>query len=314
MNLTTLTLDAKLQEIRKCESLEEMLQMVKKIDALKTALEAVDTFREQSIKYARLEAEALLQVVDLGGLDKLKGLHRKTADWLSNLSEVEREEMIAKCADGLTIDQVYKMEFGAAASLGKGMEEAKQHIADVLEEVKKNGIVDISETTPFIKQCVKDPFVANAMTDGLRERLRDVGAVCVEKDSGIYVMPNSANKNEIRDAVMLRYESIVNDFKKIKKICKEANFKLTYEDFAPTHGWELSNNPFYNHLLIGLMSINAFSEEDNERLYSLIAKTDFRKEFDNVVNSLRIGRERAIEMFYEDIKKSKKAANDAATS
>ena len=38
--------------------LAEVLEHIKKLNVLKKALEAADTFREQSVKYAKLEAAA----------------------------------------------------------------------------------------------------------------------------------------------------------------------------------------------------------------------------------------------------------------
>lgn len=79
MQLASTGIQDMFERIRRISSVDEMLALIKKIDALKIALEAVDTFRQQSIQYAKLEAEALVRVADLDGIGKLRGFHRKTA-------------------------------------------------------------------------------------------------------------------------------------------------------------------------------------------------------------------------------------------
>lgn len=295
--ITTLGLDAQIQEIQNIASLEEMILMVKKIDALKVALDVVGTFREQALKYARLEAEALIRVVELGGLQSLGAKHRKTAEWLWNLEESERSEMIAKCADGLTIDQVYKREFGYKADLGNGILVAKDFIAEKIQTVKDDGIVDISSTTDFIKDKIRDNLVASALTDSLRGELRKAGAVCVEQGKGIYIIPGEVSSEQVKSAVMLRYESICRDLESIGEICKKSKVTFKHSDFIQG-GWWATDNPYYGHILFALCSVGAISKDDEEAMFDFVEKTDFKKEMTYYANALQMKRDDLVEAEY----------------
>ena len=83
-----------LEQIRHTDELEKLSGFIKQVDALKAALECVGTFRTQSVKYAQLEAETLIRIVTLGGLNNLRGWHKKTAEWLHSLSSEERTKYI----------------------------------------------------------------------------------------------------------------------------------------------------------------------------------------------------------------------------
>ena len=78
-----------LERIRDTEDLSVALAMLKQVKLLKDALEAADRFKELSTKYAVLNAEALLRVIELGGASKLRGNARYTAEWLATLSAEE---------------------------------------------------------------------------------------------------------------------------------------------------------------------------------------------------------------------------------
>lgn len=124
-----------LDSINKSQSIEDAVKILKQIDALKTALESVEMFRSQSVMYARLEAEALIKVVDLGGLNKLRGAHRATANWLAELDDNTREKYISMCLEGLTIDQVYKREVGAPREKLRQIEELKTMREELVAEL-----------------------------------------------------------------------------------------------------------------------------------------------------------------------------------
>lgn len=296
MELTTSGLETMLDAVRSAESISKAIALVRQIDALKTALESVDRFHEESIKYAMLEAEALVRVVELGGLAKLRSPHKATAEWLYALSADDRGKYIAMCGDGLTIDQVYKREVGSEIKLRAVMAELDEHRALVLNEVKESGIVDTSAYCQMVNKYVQ-PDLAHDIIDGTRKRLRDAGAIGVGNGSNIYVMPNSGNSEEIKKAIMLRFESISRDFDSIREIVRASGVKMSYAEIDNGSNWSYRDDPYIVHLLIALARIGLISDVD--ATYLAITKNDWRIELDTVERDLGVSRDKYIRAQYK---------------
>ena len=296
MELTTSGLETMLDAVRSAESVSKAVALVRQIDALKTALESVDRFHEESIKYAMLEAEALIRVVELGGASKLRSPHKATAEWLFDLSAGERDKYIAMCGDGLTIDQVYKREVGSEIKLRAVMADLDEQRALVLNEVKESGIVDTSVYCQMVHKSVQ-PDLAHDIIDGTRKRLRDVGAIGVGNGTNIYVMPNSGNSEEIKKAIMIRFESISRDFDSIREIVRASGVKMSYAEIDNGSNWSYRDDPYIVHLLIALARIGLISDVD--AAYLAITKNDWRVELDAVERDLGVSRDKYIRAQYK---------------
>lgn len=243
--------DAQIAEIYEITDLKELLRKIKQIDALKEALASCDRFRENSIKYAMLEAAALIRVVRLGGQSKLFGFRRKTAEWLASLSEHEAQEQIQKCSDGLTIDQVWKRDI-----------HTKDIYAELTQE-KDFAIENLQESGYTLTQGFAEkaraglpPDAASAMIDGLRHALRRAGAVGIG-DEGEYIMPSHpGNKDRVAKAIALRYQSINRDLMRIKQIVSQTGIKLTECDIDEACGYR--DRPDLKYVLKAIETYGTF--------------------------------------------------------
>lgn len=284
-----------LNSIYKNQNLEEAIKMVKQIDALKTALESVDCFRTQSVIYARLEAEALIKVVELGGLNKLKGNHRATAGWLVSLPDDEKEKYLVMCSEGLTIDQVYKREVGAAKEKIKQISFLKEMRKEMIAELETDGITDI---TPFANHARKvfwdDLSTANDLINGARNIIRKAGGVGIGGETGVYVTTSKGTQEEIKKAILVRFESVRRDLEQIQSIAAASKIKMDYSDFVNGESWALENSPTLVHILLLMSRFNLISGE----IYEKITAADVRREIDYVENNLRMSREAYIRAQY----------------
>lgn len=290
-----------LDSINKSQSIEDAVKILKQIDALKTALESVEMFRSQSVMYARLEAEALIKVVDLGGLNKLRGAHRATANWLAELDDNTREKYISMCLEGLTIDQVYKREVGAPREKLRQIEELKTMREELVAELSTTGMTDI---TPFANHARRvfwdDLSTANDLIDGTRKRLLKAGGIGVGAETGVYVTPTKGNQDAIKEAILLRFEGVRADLNNIKEITKGSKVKMNCEDFLTGKSWELENDPAFAHILLWLNTIGLV----DDAVYEKITKADFRREIDTTGRKLNMSRELYIKSLYKGLTRS----------
>lgn len=288
-----------LDKIKAIQSVDEILSYIKKIDALKVALEAAEVFHQQSVQYAKLEANSLIRVAELGGIKYLRGYHRKTANWLFGLSEQERLKYIAMCEGGVTIDNIYKREIEEVRLFNEQTKEIERLRSEVIQECKHCGIVDI---TPFING-VRSTFkyekrsIGEDIIDGTRNRLRQAGAVGIGDGSGIYVMPKPDNNEEVKKAIRLRYESICNDFRSIKEIARAGQVKMSYKDFDDGANFSYHNNRYIVNILLALIDIGIISDRND--CISAIDKTNFYEEISDITKQLRLSREQYIKLQYE---------------
>lgn len=300
-----------LDRIQFISSVGDILPLIKRIDALKVALDAADAFHEQAVKYAKLEASALIRAVELGGLNSLRGLHKKTAEWLYGLSEHERDKYIQMCADGLTIDQVFKREVGDVIAWNKKIEMIESWRDNLIDECKETGIVDIKRFANDVRNTFgpNKASVGEDIIDGTRNRLRRAGAVGLGGDSGTYVMPRPDNSEKVRKAILLRYESICNDFDSIRKIASASGVKMSYMDFDSGANWSFHDKNYVIHVLIALMRMGFILDE--EECYEAIAKSDFREETEVVTKQLRFSRAEYIKAQYKRLMENEEADDES---
>lgn len=298
-SLATTGFSSILGYIQEISSIEEIVQYIKKVDALKVALEAVDTFRTQSVLYAKLEAEALIKACELGGEAQIPARHKQTASWIFNLSKSDREKYIAMCEDGLTIDQVYKREVGNAKKLNEQIAIVEQMRSDLIYDRKKNGIVDMKPFSEKIRETFNGSKrnIGNDIIDGTRNRLRSAGAVGIGDDTGIYVMPCKENSEEVKQAILMRYQSIKNDYESIKQIAKASGVKISYTEFDDGSHWTYNNHNYIMNILMALIDMNVISEA--QECIAAIDRTEFSKEVSYINKMYGIARKDYIKKQYE---------------
>lgn len=268
------------QGIENIVDLPELLKKIKQIDALKIALESCERFRENAIRYARLEAAALIRVGELGGIGHLKGFRQKVAAWLFGLSEAERENYIEMCAEGMTIDQIWKRDIYTEEKLTNKINdlyELREYLVDV---VKEEGIISTQNFVEEARKTLPDKMAEDAI-DGLRGALRQAGAVGIGDNSGMYVMPTKERSDKVRDAVIMRFESAVADFEKLRNIAKGAKIKMSYKDFVPDiYITDRNGQGYMLHFLIALERMGII--EDTDEMWLELKKSNCYADIDFV--------------------------------
>lgn len=280
--------------IRNQNDLDDMLQMVRKISALKAALDAVDQFRLQSVMYAKMAAEALVRVVELGGLQKLKREQRKVAEWLYSLESFDREKYISMCTDGLIIEQIYKREILRPEKITKAIENIKERRDEIVCDLKEEGIVDLTDYFNDVRRTLGDnSSLAEDIIDGTRKRMRAAGGVGIGEEKRTYVMPTKGNQEAIKKAILLRWNSLIHDFESIKNIAASSGVKMSSDEFYTPANWALEDNPQIIHMLLALVRIGLI--QDEQKVYEDITKSDYRMELDYVQNRLKISKKTYLE-------------------
>ena len=267
--LTTPNFSPLIEAVRNAKDADKAVQLVKQIDALKVALESVYRFRAESIKYAVLECEALLRVVELGGVADLRAPHRKTAEWLATLTRDELNEYVAKCHNGITIDEIYKYEVELKQKTDRALKTIKSFEEDTLKNLKETGIANLKDFSNAVRSNLRGVYGLNAndLIDGARNRLLKAGAVGVGHDSGIYVIPKKANETEIHSAICCRYNSIAADIAAVRALANACGIRPTFEEITKLAHEEymVLDEYSYDTQLIGFMeTIGVFAPKAGE--------------------------------------------------
>ena len=263
-------------QVDMCESVKEAVQLIKKIDALKTALEAVDRFHENAVKFAELECCALLKVISLGGASKLRGRKRETAEWLAKLSPDEIERYTAMCSEGITIEKIYETVILPPVAEARRKEQIGWHEDYLIQKLKEDGEADFRAYIDEARQLFDDK-TAEMYIERARHRLRDNGGLSIGEFSGIYVnsKPDVNAEFKLREAMLVRIRSLMRDLGKIRnisnmsstrlyseKIVKEASDK--YRTNFDKNRW--SSDPVLPFLMITLDRLGVL--EDPEETYA----------------------------------------------
>jgi len=228
MTQSIMTADAILVNIGDATSKQEILDVLAQLNMVKEALKAADRFREESVKFARYEAYALVRVMEISGDSSLiKGKWRKaTAEWLAGMTQDKRDEYIAMCSDGKTIDNIYR----ELIAIPQQRNELAQAVAEcksiARKELKESGIVVV----PRIVREHSNRFPKSMMreiTDGVRSAVRDAGGVGIGDDNGTYIDPDKES-NYISDAIATRISAVVRDVEGIADLANRCESKPTF--------------------------------------------------------------------------------------
>lgn len=235
--LTTAQSGELMNLIQNTKTIEDMKMVLAKLDGLKEALKKADFFHEQSVKFAQLEALALIRIVELGGLSKIREFdgnssRRKVAEWLHDLNDEERNRYISMCQDGLTIQQVWKREVYASSRMEKARNVCEYKIDQFISQLDEYGWVDISGIrNHLVESCLLDMKSAEDLSQGIRRRLIKHGASGVGRNTNVYIMPGICDEDEPkRWAILNSMVSIVRDLNSLAKKSKEANVKINDSD------------------------------------------------------------------------------------
>lgn len=297
------------RDIANIVDLPELLKKIKQIDALKIALESCDRFRENAIRYARLEAAALIRIGELGGIGHLKGLKKKVADWLYGLSEAEREKHIAKCAEGLTIDQVWKRDVYSDEKISQGISIIYDMRDDLIEDVKTDGIISIQRFSEEARKMLPGKMAEDAI-DGLRGALRKAGAVGIGDDFGTYVMPTKEKSESVKEAILMRWESAMDDFENLREIAKGAEVKLNYKDFGvDIYAADRRSESYKLHFLVALDRLGLI--ENRDEMWMEFTKSTVYAEIKSVGEIFGKYDVEAAEIVLENYKKRREKENIA---
>ncbi len=277
MDLITSESSVLLNQIRDAFDIEQVKKMIKQLDAIKIALEAIDRFHEKSVIYAQLEAEAFVRLIELGGIKELRGYKRKTAEWLCSMAADERSSVIAKCKDGITITALYKSENPSYCQ--KNDEEKKKDLIkmerDIIEEsVESKKPVDLFAFSEAVRVSHKDRSVYDAAyaisrsdtaVDEVRHYLRENGYVGVGSKTGKYFPAKKEYKNEIVKAIRQRFRSILCDIYSLRSIANRSEIgKLSCFDFCYEDDWHMAHGEkdIAYPLMIALWQLDLFDDID----------------------------------------------------
>lgn len=220
--------DSAFPDFGNIETEQEIRVALAQLSSVKEMLEAADRFREESIKFARYEAYALVRAVEISGDSHLiKGKwRRQAAEWLAGLTESERESYIAMCSEGKTIDHVYRkmvVEPHLKNELGKAVEECK---AKAKQELKDTGVVSVQQivrnrSMEFPRSMLSD------ITDGVRKAVLKSGGVGIGDESGTYINPD-VNSAYISDAIATRISAISRDIESVADLASRSTSKPAF--------------------------------------------------------------------------------------
>lgn len=207
---------------------QDVINALRQIDAVRELLKAANRFRDESVRFAKYEAYALVRAFEISGDTSLiKGKYRKlAAEWLASMSEADRDVYIAQCEDGKTIDNVYKERVykpEQRAALGKAVEECKEKAR---EGLRRDGMVNVPNTVrehsaKFPKSMVKE------ITDGVRNAVRKSGGVGIGGGTGIYIDPDRKSQY-ISDAIATRIDAVARDIDGIAELANRCESKPVF--------------------------------------------------------------------------------------
>lgn len=235
------------EQIEQTVDLQTAIDILCRVELLETALKQAKVFKENSVYYAKLHAQALLKVVDLGGENKLprNGYTKRAAMWLYDMIDAEREKYINMCADGLSIEQVYKREVADAEKEQKKNNKLDDLREKLLDECAHKGVVSLDDYKNSVSELLNDRSLEFDVIDETRGALRRMGAVGVDPTSNIYVMPTPDNEYYVKRSILTRIKSVYHDILNILALTQRANVKVPFSEVYETvqQGWD--NNLHY---------------------------------------------------------------------
>lgn len=198
---------------------------------MKVALDSVNRFHAESVRYAMLEAASLVRVVELGGINKLSGNRKRMGKWLFGLNSDDRNRYIQMCQDGLTIDNVYMREIREKEKIDDALQEINRHEKEALECLQEDGFVDLTFTRQEIKRlCSGTILEPYDYTERIRKNILKVGGVGVGNNTGLYIIPDCKKSEELLYAIITRIESIGKDVANIRNLLMLCGSEIGFGD------------------------------------------------------------------------------------
>ncbi len=216
---------------------EEMKMVFAKLAALKEALKAADMFYEASVKFAQLEAYALIRAVELSNGERptLTGANKtvrsEAAVWLFNMTENERVAIIEKCKEGKTLIAIYK-ELTGPNDKERASAIRMQLGRNIAFDLKQKGVavINTEENKRLIRSLPSN--LQQDVTDGLRNLLLRKGAVGIGDHEGTYIVPES-NDKEVIKALETRLNSMQKDFFNFLSVARKCTNKPCFDLCLP---------------------------------------------------------------------------------
>lgn len=276
-----------LRQICGAVDVDQVKKMIRQLEAIKVALEAIDRFHEKSVLYAQLEAEAYLRLIELGGIKELRGYKRKTAEWLSEMTSEERHRWIAECKNGITIVEVYKSQFPPYT--GKTDQEKKEDVVKLARELIEENVeeskpIDLHEYAETVRVAHSNKSAYDGLfaikqsdtaVDEVRHYLRSKGYVGIGENAKKYFPAKKEYKEEIVKAIRQRTRSIISDIYSLQNIINRSEIgKLSCSDFIWETDWKMTHDSGSKEivycLMIALWQLDLFDDLDAfERTYHI---------------------------------------------
>jgi hypothetical protein len=199
-----------------------------KIEVVREALKAADMFRDQSVKFAKYEAYALVRAYEITGDSTIiKGKWRRlAAEWLANMSIQERDKYIELCSDGKTIDNVYKELVALPEQRNAVAMTVEKCKKDAREQLLENGMVSVTNIVARHSDSIPRSMRRD-ITDGVRKYVMKAGGVGIGDSNGTYIDPDSNNRY-VGDAVATRIDAVVRDIESIADLVKRCQSKPNF--------------------------------------------------------------------------------------
>lgn len=255
----SITHDANLLgQIQSAPTLEAAIDNLKKLTVARSALKTADMFRKQSVKYAMMESAALIRVIELGGEKNITPYRRrKAAQWLYSLNDEERNEMIQRCRDGVTIEHVYQQEVDNPKKEARAIVTAKAYEDAVIDTFASTGIVTLNSFDEKLNSLPIDKDIVQGTKDRVRDKLRRMGGVGIGDGAGTYVSED--NPTKLSEAIETRIASMQADFIRLAELCKKCDTKPTFR--INTHHNHTNEMPICNYFYIMLAAAGVASVE-----------------------------------------------------
>lgn len=215
--ITVLDNNAYLQIVTETD-VSALIAKLKQLCAIKDVMQRMNTFHANAVRYARLEAAALIRIIELGGINKLSGPTLGVARWLSTLSQDQISHYVSMCEEGLTIYQVWKREYKNKELAEKSLAYVQRSADKTLSRFKESGIINLSDLSDDARSHL-DEQTANDIIDGVRRRIRKAGGIGVGDGSTEYILPTHAPSKAQISAVKTRIFGILNDLRRLLEIC-----------------------------------------------------------------------------------------------
>lgn len=148
---------------------------------------------------------------------------RRIFDFVRQMDDAKREEMVARCGRGESINQ-QRLSAMACENVADEIERYRQISKKIVEDFTTSGTT-VCSVDEFNRQwSYRKPMkldTAKAYVESTRDRLLRSGAVGVGDGVGTYIDPKNTDNEKIQKAVRTRIYSLISDVKKLHALCEE---------------------------------------------------------------------------------------------